>query len=418
MARQRKKLLLEIEREVSYGVDPGGAGVVFLPSAVPDFTSVKRTMIADPHLTYDGRYRAPIPGTYRDAQPTFQGVPQGVASPAYGAAPAAKNAQTLLLECVCQSAAAALTTSKVLAGSTATSILEDTNDAHLPSTPEDASYTPIGCSWVRFDDGLGNYTYEPIAYTYTAETDTLTLLTELSGAPAVDDMVLGGYTGNFWQQWPGASPPVSLTIRALGADDFQNRKVMGAVLGLSIGAVSPDEIPVIAYSSKVADASADFADTRPAAPTPVTLVLAGSTMRIGIHGQTEMLCVQGRLEITVNANFVMDELPCSDTGILGYIRQEDVIEVKVTLPHDVGPSSLAGGTLDTWREAMETGSDNRIHIQAVYGQNLPGAGVQFYFPDQVLSAVDEGDVNELDVRIVSSKPRTGATVPAMVWGQG
>jgi len=408
---RRDEQLLEVEKETTYGTEATGAPLVYVPTAV-DFSSVHEAMIADPQTTVDGGSRSPVVGTFVDAAPSFSGFAQGLGSALADTQAPTAVAMTHLLGACFQDVPDSLTTSKAKTATVPTTVqvVEDANDKHIVTAY--TGKTAVGlCAFEK----AGVYTaVRP--YIYTSATDTLDLLLALPSAQAVGDLIRGGYCFQWWQKWIGSSPVYSVTVRSLGNDDLQHRKIVGGVAGLAIPAVGPNELPIFDWSLRCSSGSYNFSDTRPSASPARGRVFAGSEVITGSYGATNTYLACARVDINFSTPSLVTECPNIDGGVGGYSRGKEPIEVKLTLPHDVEAGTATDGNFSgsDWVSQWKDYPEEHLQLLVSYGQTVAGHIVAFYFPELVITGVEEGDVNELDSRTITFKPAADSIYPQAV----
>lgn len=416
MARERRdEQIIEVEKETTYGTEKTGGPLVLVPTAA-DFSSVHEAMVANAQYTVDGGSRSPAVGTFVDAAPSLSCYPQGLGEALADTVSPTPTAFSHLIGSVFQSAGDLIKTSKAKSATvpTTTESIEDADNVHLVTAY--GSTTAVGIALLEY--AAGNRA-ELVPYTYTVGTDKLTFLMETPQAQAVGDRIRGGIVHQWAQSWTSAAPPNSVTVRSLGNDTTQNRKIYGGVGGMQIAAVAPNELPQAAFSFRCSGGGYSFADTRPTPSAIIPRVFAGSSLHLGLFGDTTRTDVCGRVDINFSGPSLVAECPNSASGIQGYHRGKEQIEVRLTLPHDVLPgnvgSGMAGGD---WVTQWTTYPEEYLHLLVGYGQRTSGACLAFYFPKLIIAGVEEGEVNELDTRTLLLRPAADSAYAHAVSYQG
>jgi hypothetical protein len=375
-----------------------------------DFKSVKKALLENEQMSVRGNgVLAPIPGVYFDsAKASVEMYAEGARSIADYSASLTPVALSHMLSSVAQQATQACPRSKIWSVDTG-KFTEDYHNAHSGSAVGQ-SITPIALFPIARTDGSE---LDLIACTY-GSTNELTYLFTPSTTLEEDGVCYATLQHQFVEAFDGVNPG-AYSIRALGNDQKQNKKIVGAVGTLSVGSVGPNELPKLSFAFQASSGSYNFADTRPTPSYQKPKVFAGSQLQIGIAGDTSALTsFCGRIEYSLGVESVAEMCPNEAEGIQTWLRGKGSCEVKVTCPHDFVPYSIDTDLPTSWDEFLETEQTDCFQLKAVYGQMKLGSIFGTYFPELQLVSVEEGDENNYGICTLTFRPKVDSSYPAYV----
>jgi hypothetical protein len=413
MARQRvDNFVIEISGPQSDLATESTANTKFQAVIAADFKSVKKALLEDEQMSARGNGALPpIAGVYFDnAKASIEMYAEGARAIADYSGSLSGVALSDFLASVAQQPTQACPRSKIfsLSGST---ITEDYHNAHSGSAVQ-AGIVPIAFFPIARADGSE---LDMIAGTYVINSNNeFTYLYAPTTTLEEDGIMYANLQHQYVESFDGVNP-CAYTIRALGNDQKQNKKVVGAVGTLSVGSVGPNELPKLSFAFQAASGSFNFADTRPTPSYQKPKVFAGSQLQIGIAGSDDALTsFCGRVEYSLGVESVAEQCPNIATGIQTWLRGKGSCEVKVTCPHDFVPYSIDTDLPTSWDEFLESGKTDCFQLKAVYGQMKLGSIFGTYFPELQLVSVEEGDENNYGICTLTFRPKMDSNYPAYV----
>jgi hypothetical protein len=363
--------------------------------------SIQQGTVDNTQQTPEDGALQPIQGLWHDQiNVPVEVFQEGLREVADDGDPATLTAMGHLLASVFQHQPNMFTRSKVLASPapTTTACAEARDDGHAPTSGY--ASTQMGMVLCRRAASSANFWR---MFSYTPASDLLTFPIALPGALALDDILYAGLSLQYREQWD--SLPYGLTIDITGNDEEQNARLIGAVGALSIPSVGVAESPKFAFTFKAALGVRDLVASRPAADYQTPLVLAGSAITIAPFGGTAGVDLCADVEINIGSNW--SPMTCRNlaSGLQNWKRGKGSVEVKVTFPHHILPSTLKPAAVATsWRAAVHHASDSLWQLQAAYGQQQPGSAACFGFPCLRLVSVSGGEKEEDDARVLTFRP--------------
>lgn len=421
MTRQRKDeyvLEIEVQDAATYKLTTEKTGTALALEPIScDPSGVKRALVADERST--GRRkgkRAPIPALWDAVSMPVSAYAEGNRLVEPDADPAIETALGRLLKGVAQNETLT-TTSKVAAAPSPTVLAfqEDAN-SHAITAP-DGSTTAVGIVGVVTAAGL-----EARPYTHSGgpAAPLLDLLVELDAAPAAGALLLAGQVFQCAEQWelPITYP---LTVRALGNDDEQNAKLIGAVPSLAVPEAEVDTVPRLDFSLMTAYGETGFADSRPAAADPINevSVWAGGQVLLAPYGDSDKYSVCAKPSMKLGASWQRIKCPggpAAPYGVQGFIRGAADDELQLVIPHDLYPDDI-GATATRWLDILDddatVAADREWHCLVQYGF-IAGRVLAVYWPRLILQSVSGGELDGTDGRTLVFSPHPDAAEPKWV----
>ena len=421
MTRQRKdEYVLEIEVQDAatnkLTTEKTGTALALEPISC-DPSGVKRALIADERST--GRRkgkRAPIPALWDGVSMPISAYAEGNRLVEPDGDPAVETALGRLFKGAAQNGTLT-TTSKVAAAPAPTTLAfqEDAN-SHAITAP-DGSTTAVGIVGVVTSAGL-----EARPYTHSGgpAAPLLDLLFALDAAPSAGDLLLGSQVFQCAEQW---ALPVTypLTVRALGNDDEQNAKLIGAVPSITVPESEVDAVAKLDLALMTAFGVTGFSDSRPAAPDPINevSVWAGGQVLLAPYGDSDKYAICAKPSMKLASSWQRIKCPggpAAPYGVQGFIRGQATDEIQLVIPHDLFPDDI-GATATRWLDILDddatAAADREWHCMVQYGF-IAGRVLAVYWPRLILQSVSGGELDSTDARTLVFSPHPDAAEPQWV----
>jgi len=384
MTLYRKEYVIEVEKQSALDTEASGTPKVGTLVST-DLSSVKFSTIENPTVLKSSGKLKQIKGlSHPEIGVPLEVIAEGLESTYGDGDTAVETYQDLLLASVFQSDPD-LTIGSLISGTPSTTGIEEaTSDAHSLSTIN----SKTACGMVVVEGSTKNY-MRP----YTYASDTLSLKCALDSAPSAGDVLYGCSTLQF-NEGPWSTIPYPITLRFLGQDDLQNKKLIGAVSTLAVPEGSPNDLGKLQFNFQAASMDRNFSDSANFPTVPQARILADGELKLGIFGQTDMTNICGKISFKLRDKFIAKECRNNSAGIDNWLPSKNIGQIELTIPADVLPSDLTGCSAASWTALWEESSTTYFHILETQGQGISGKMLGFYFPKLIMNQPDEADLNE------------------------